>query len=67
MPEAEHRRAELDLIRALLVQAGLERDEEELASLLPWFWAYRESGARILESPILGMEPQVVFDPRWLA
>ncbi len=55
----------MDLIRASLLQAGLERDEEEIASLLPWFWVHRESGARISGLPLEGVEPQVVFDPRW--
>jgi hypothetical protein len=48
-----------------LLQAGLERDEEEFASLLPWLRVHRESGARIAALPLSDTEPQVVFDPRW--
>jgi hypothetical protein len=65
MPEQERRLAELDLIRSSLLRAGIERDEEELASLLPWLREYRESGARISDLPLEDTEPRVVFDPRW--
>jgi hypothetical protein len=64
MAEQGRHRAELGLIRWLL-QAGLERDEEEFASLLPWLRVHRESGARIAALPLSDTEPQVVFDPRW--
>lgn len=59
-------RGELDLIRALLLEAGLERDDEELARLLPWYRLHRKSAARVASIPLGSTEPQVVFDPRWL-
>ena len=65
MPELEHGRAEMDLVRALLLRAGIERDEEELARLLPWYTHHLESGARIANMALGDVEPRVVFDPRW--
>jgi hypothetical protein len=50
-----------------LLEAGLERDEEELASLLPWYRVHLESSARIAKISLEGTQPQVVFDPRRLA
>lgn len=67
MSEPEHGRAELDLIRASLLEAGLERDEEELASLLPWYQLHLKSSARIATISLGDTAPQVVFDPRWLS
>lgn len=67
MSEPEHSRAELDLIQSSLLEAGLERDEEELARLLPWYRLHLESSARIADISLGGTEPQVVFDPRWFS
>lgn len=67
MPEQEHGRAELDVIRATLLEAGLERDEEGLTNLLPWYRLHLESAARITSISLGSTEPQVVFDPRWLS
>ncbi len=52
-------------MRLALLRAGLERDEEDLERLLPWYGIHRDSAARISELPLSGVEPQVVFDPRW--
>lgn len=67
MSEPEHSHAELDLIRSSLLEAGLERNEKELASLLPWYRVHLESSARIANISLEGTEPQVMFDPRWLS
>lgn len=63
--EPERDLQEIDRIRALLLQAGIERDEEELARLLPWYRLHHESGARISGLALGDVEPPVVFDPRW--
>lgn len=67
MSEWERDGEALDLLRSLLLRAGLERDEEELERLLPRLREHLESEACISELPLEDTEPQVVFDPRWPA
>jgi hypothetical protein len=55
----------VEFIQTSLLRAGLRREEEDLARLLPWLRVHRESEARLRALPLLETEPQTTFRARW--
>lgn len=56
---------EQEMVRAALLQAGFQVNDEDIVRLIPLFRALCKNHARISALLPLSIELQVTFDPRW--